>query len=73
VSARMLWHNLLAWTRLWRPDPQRAILDGMSDEEFADILGPSWAAMTPDQRARYPGGWTVADWEAAEGRGRGAA
>lgn len=37
------------------PDPP-AWVDAMSNEEFGQMLGPSWANMTPRQRRLYPDG-----------------
>lgn len=43
-----------AWIRRRRPDPQQALLDALTPEEVLDIVGPSWAAMSPAKRASYP-------------------
>lgn len=40
-------------------------LDGLTDDEFGDVLGPSWTAMSQDQRRRYPD-LTQAEWAALE-------
>ena len=31
-------------------------VDDLSDDEFTDILGPSWVSMTPRERQLYPNG-----------------
>lgn len=57
--------------RRWRrPDPQAGLLDRLTDNELLELLGPSWAAMTPDQRDRYPDRWTARDWAEVEARAR---
>jgi hypothetical protein len=45
---------------------ERAWLAGLPDGDFADVLGPSWAAMTPDQRVQYPC-LTPAEWAFLDG------
>ena len=39
-------------------DPQAALLDALSDAAVLDLLGPSWAKMSPTERRAYayPGG-----------------
>lgn len=44
-----------------RSNPQQAVLDALTDEEFGAALGVSWSAMTPEQRRRYPH-LTAAEW-----------
>jgi len=60
---------ILRRARRWgrRADPQQAIIDSMSDEEFGALLGPRWSAMTADQRERFPDRWTAEDWAAVDG------
>lgn len=63
--------RILRRRRRWRPreeDPQQALLDRLTDDELLDLLGPSWSAMTLDQRERYPSRWTAKDWAEVEAR-----
>lgn len=56
--------RIIRRARRWRrqEDPQQALLERLTDDEVLSLLGPSWSAMTEDQRQRYPDGWTTADW-----------
>src|SRR2546428_3011817 len=35
------------------PDPQAKLLDGLTDDQVLDALGPDWSRMSPAARARY--------------------
>jgi hypothetical protein len=40
-----------------------------AEDDFLDVLGPAWSAMTPEQRRLYGGPITLAREEAAEAAG----
>lgn len=51
-------------------DPATPLIRPMSEEEFGHLLGPTWSAMSAEQRQRYPDRWTTDDWLEVEAWGQ---